>query len=293
MSQQEVKLRIADATQSAGLDTGKTDSQPPKPQGPKPTKTLPSTRISFSKKLDSLRAFAAVSGPSNKLVVLKDVADIVKMASSTLTLETPFWVDVKFITKKEGQGFTPAGELMEYAHAHEWNKETAAHKLSPLLADTWFWEALQPRLNFGELTEDEAITILAEKSTAGPECKYQLRVILDYLEAAGMVKRENGAIKMVKSSQHTKASPAAAAAPAGDKATPSQAAEHKAAPLPRSAVTTNFSQPTQGVVQFDVSVRVDMNEFAGWQPARIAAFFNGIAQVLSAKGAVEQESSRE
>ena len=33
------------------------------------------------------------------------------------------------------------------------------------------------------------------------------------------------------------------------------------------------------MVQFDVSVRVDMKEFAGWKPDRIAAFFSGIAQV--------------
>ena len=44
-------------------------------------------------------------------------------------------------------------------------------------------------------------------------------------------------------------------------------------------------------MQFHVSVRVDMKEFSGWQPDRIAAFFGGIAQVLAAKGTVEKEAS--
>lgn len=52
-----------------------------------------------------------------------------------------------------------------------------------------------------------------------------------------------------------------------------------------------FSAPTEGVVQFHVSVKVDMNEFEGWQPERIAAFFGGIAQVLSAKGAIERSTT--
>jgi hypothetical protein len=288
---QNIKLHVADGTKSAS-ETGGTDSQPPKQQTPKPTRILPTARISFPKQLDILRAFAAASGPSNKLVVLKEVADIVKLAPNTITLATPFWADVKFIQRKEGQGFTPASELMEYAHAYNWNKDTAAYKLASLLSDTWFWQALEPKLNYGELSEDEAITALAERSTAGPDYKSQLRVILDYLDAAGMVKRENGMVQIVKGAQ-----PRAAAQPAthtqSEKPAAASSSESKSAPLPRSSVTTNFSQPMQGVVQFDVSVKVDMSEFAGWQPARIAAFFNGIAQVLSAKGAIEQESSRE
>jgi hypothetical protein len=44
-----------------------------------------------------------------------------------------------------------------------------------------------------------------------------------------------------------------------------------------------------GGVQFGVNVSVDMAEMAGWEPARIAAFFSGIAEVLSAKKGVEPE----
>lgn len=50
-----------------------------------------------------------------------------------------------------------------------------------------------------------------------------------------------------------------------------------------------FPSPTEGVVQFHVSVKVDMKEFAGWEADRITAFFNGIAQVLAAKSAIEKD----
>ena len=46
--------------------------------------------------------------------------------------------------------------------------------------------------------------------------------------------------------------------------------------------------PAEGKVQFHISVRVDMAEFATWKPARIAAFFNGIAQVLATKARADE-----
>lgn len=62
----------------------------------------------------------------------------------------------------------------------------------------------------------------------------------------------------------------------------------------RSTISTAFTQqPTEGVVQFHISVRVDMGEFANWRPDRIAAFFGGIATVLAAKAAVEKDAGIE
>ena len=52
-----------------------------------------------------------------------------------------------------------------------------------------------------------------------------------------------------------------------------------------------FFGTTEGAVNFNVSVRVDMGEFASWKPERIAAFFNGMAQVLAAKADVEKSGS--
>jgi hypothetical protein len=54
-----------------------------------------------------------------------------------------------------------------------------------------------------------------------------------------------------------------------------------------------FTQPTEGVVQFHISVKVEMAEFSNWKPDRIAAFFGGIAQVLAAKAAVEKNAGGE
>jgi hypothetical protein len=58
-------------------------------------------------------------------------------------------------------------------------------------------------------------------------------------------------------------------------------------------VTTAFSQMAQGAMRFNVSFDVDMSEMASWRADRIAAFFNGLAQVLAAKAEVEKTAHRE
>ena len=56
-------------------------------------------------------------------------------------------------------------------------------------------------------------------------------------------------------------------------------------------VVTNFNSLTNGVIQFQIDVRVDLKEISGWRPDRIAAFFSGIAQVVAAKGQLEKNVS--
>src|SRR3984893_203978 len=254
---QDFQLKVAPGSapgskpkQESQTAKAKPNSKPDKSaDAGKPNKALPTVRIAFAKQLDLLRAYAAASGPTSRIVHLKDVAEIVQMSPTTIPLANPFFVDVRFVQRTEGQGMTPATELLEYAHAYEWDKETAAYKLAPLLAKTWFWDALLPRLSYQELSDDQAVTLLAEKSASGPPYKSQLRLILDYLEASGMVKRENGMVKMVKGG-----APAVSMPSTELDNVPASRSEVKNAST-GSVVTTNFNQK-QGAVSFDISVRI-------------------------------------
>jgi len=260
----------------------------------KPTKTLPTSRIAFAKQMDILRAYAAASGPGNRLVTLREVSDIVKMATGTVTIANPFFVECRLLFRTEGMGLTPSPAVMEFARAFEWNRETAAHKLAPPLSQMWFAEALLPRLAFADITEEEAITVLAEKSAAPPDYKTQLRLILDYLEASGLIRREDGRIKAgSKAASASQPVPEKKTVEHEDKKDQAPVSPHASLSPTAGRVNTAFTQPTQGVVNFHIDVRMDMTEFAGWTPDRIAAFFNGIALVLSAKAGVEKDVSSE
>ncbi len=256
----------------------------PKPAGERPTKYLPTPRITFSKQLDILRAFAAASGPTGKVASNEDVAEIVKMNSSTISLANPFLASGGLITKTDG-GYIPCAEVMSFLRAYEWSPDTAAQKLAPVLAKTWFAEELLPRLAFGPMNEDEAIEDLAHAANAAPEYRGQLEMLLDYLVAAGLIQRDGSQIKKgttIVTANARMPFETSAAPPKPENADPSQESQ------PKPMVPSLFGT-TEGAVNFHVSVRVDMGEFANWKPDRIAAFFGGMAQVLAAKAKVEKD----
>jgi hypothetical protein len=265
---------------------------------PKPAKILPTARVSFPKQLDILRAYAAASGPSNKPVTSEEVGGIVKIAGSTVMLANPFFMDVGFLQKIEQKGeawkFQPSPEVTNFQRAYAWNADTAPHKLAPRLALSWFAQALLPKLSFGPVDEVEAISILAEKAAAAPEYRPNLKLLIDFMEAAGMVERVEGRIRATQMATTPVDTPAATdGTSSGDGQPPNTPEARPTSPQRSSMVSTSFTQPKQGMVNFHVDFKVDMAEMAGWSADRIAAFFHGIAEVLAAKGTVEQGVTRE
>lgn len=249
------------------------------PPAAKPNKYLPTDRITFSRQLDVLRGWAAASGPSAKIVSNNDVAEIVKMQSSTVSISNAFFSQNGFLSKADG-GYIPAPEVFSFLRAYEWSPDTAATKLAPILGKTWFAEELLPKLAFGPLTTDEAIQRLADTCSAGPEYRGQLRFLLDYLANAGLVEWDGTQVRKGAATVNAAASTETASTSKPD---PSPATEPS-----KRVVAPTFFGTTEGAVNFNVSVRVDMGEFSSWKPERIAAFFNGMAQVLAAKADVEK-----
>lgn len=264
----------------AAVPSTPSEDEGPKAKKQRPTKTLPTERITHPKQLDLLRAYAAVHATTAKAVSNNDVAEIVKFTASTVSMANAFFADSGLLTRADG-GYVPSASVVNYQRAYEWNKETASHKLAPVISETWFARALTPKLNFGPMEEAEAIAALAEAAAAGPDYRLQLKVCVDYMVAAGLAEREGTTLKASRASS-------AAATNGGHMAQP----ELREPPLSKTAaIATTFSTPAEGIVQFNISVKVNAQDFAGWSPDRITAFFGGIAQVLAAKGAIEREAS--
>jgi hypothetical protein len=259
--------------------------QTQKDRAARPTKFLPTDRIKFSRQLDLLRAYAAASASTGKVVTNQEVSRIMEMQASTVSLANPFFADVGFLQKFEN-GYAPTMDVISYSRAFEWNPETAARKLAPMLEQSWFMTALWPSLKMRPMRVDEALTVLAEEAQAPPKYRPQLKTLLEYLEVAGLITSENGDIRLMK----TASTPADKPGEDGAPPKPSEGRDREN-PAPRSSTPYSLSQPTNGVVQFHVSVKVDMTEFAGWDAERISAFFAGIAQVLAAKGSPTEDES--
>lgn len=253
-----------------------------------PTKQLPTGRLQFSKQLDILRAYAAISGPAGKAVTNKEVADVVGMVESTISMNNSFPANIGLLTKT-GSGFIPSQDVLNYLHAYEWNQEIAAQKLAPTLRESWFGELLVTRLSFEQMGESEAIHLLAEEVNAAKKYERQVAILIDYLAGSGIVARDNGSLKLGPRAKPGREEQGGAT-PNPNKASSAQA-DPPTKPKASSGAQTAFSAPTEGVVQFHISVKVDMGEFKGWEADRIASFFGGIAQVLTAKGKMEEKAT--
>jgi hypothetical protein len=257
-----------------------TDEKPPKTARSKPTKTLPTERIAFPKQLEILRAYAAASGTTAKSVTNKEVADITRMAETTVSIGNAFFCSIGLLTRTDG-GFLPSPDVVNFGRAHEWKPDSASRELAKPIRASWFAEVLIPKLSFAPLEEDEALTRLAQASAAGPEYRNHLRVCLEYMEAAGIIAREGSLLRLIKS-QETEPERAAEVAPVTE-STPGQ---------PRAGtVTTSFAQDGAQLVNFSVSIQVAADEMRHWTPDRISALFAGIAQVITAKSGLEKKVS--
>lgn len=251
-----------DASDAAGAGDGLKAAEPPKRS--KPAKVLPSDRIAFENQLNVLRAYVAASIGGTKPCSLSEVASVVRFNANTVSVANPFFTSTGLVERSEG-GFLPSVEVINFQRAYEWNPHTAAQKLGPILRRQWFFEALSPRLSFGPISEDEAIAALADLAGAGKEYKGNLKTLLDYLEASGLIVRDGGQVKMPLRQQEDQ-------------------------PIGKSPINTAkveqreiSSGAASGRIQINVAIDLDTTQIAGWPPDRITAFFGGLAQVIAAK----------
>jgi hypothetical protein len=264
-----------------------------KPSKNKPARILPTDRLPVPRQLDLVRAYVSASAYGQKPVRVTELAAISKINPTNIYMANSFLTDIGLILKSDA-GFLPSPEAISYARAYEWKPDTATQKLASLMRSTWFAEELLPKIDFRDVHEDEALGDLAQVAAAGPSYRNQIRPLLDFLETVGLIRREGEMLRKgrVPTTAHDEApaSPSASISPSTS-ASPSPSPAAREPQIRSTAVSTVFSQQPEGVVQFHVSVRVDMAELSGWAPERISAFFAGIAQVLAAKGAVEKGGS--
>jgi hypothetical protein len=169
----------------------------------RPREQLPTARIAFPQQLKILRAYAAASGSVRKPVGNDEVADIVKLSKTTVPLANPFFSAVGLIEKADGKKYVPANEVFQFFEVHGWgseHEERASHELAPLLQEAWFAKALLPKVAFGSVSTSEALQTLARTAGVQPDSR-QLRMLLDFLEAAGLIEIDGDRIQKGNNSQ--------------------------------------------------------------------------------------------
>lgn len=170
----------------------------------RPRKALPTDRATFSKQLDVLRAAAAASGPDRKPLSNEEIAKVVNIHFGTVSNCNPFFLESGLMTRNKMQNI-PCDEVFAYADRYKWDQDKAGHKLAPVIKKTWFCSTLVPKLNYREMSIDEAVGFLADEAGATPEYKAQLVMLIEYMRVSGIVTVDNNIVSLVHGAEHTNA----------------------------------------------------------------------------------------
>ena len=252
---------------------------------PRTTHPLPTDRIAYNKQLEVIRAFAVAAADNGGVASNPNVADLTKMSHHTVALATPFFVDAGLLSRADRGRFRPSDAVTEYSRAHQWSPDRAGAYLAPLFRKAWFGQVILSRVAVTAREEDEILIALSAAAGASPEHRQQLSMVIDFAVLSGIVARSGTQLVAA-----TTTTPASGADQESGSIAP-VVAERPKAGSHKEGVSTDFSQdPTEGYVEFHVNVKMRTTEFATWRPERISAFFGGIAQVLAAKGRIEEDA---
>ena len=172
----------------------------------KPTKALPTDRMSFEKQLRVLRAYPAASGPEQVATSNAEVGKVADIPPTSVSMVNEFMVECGLLVR-EGLKQRPTQALFDYLSAWEWNQETAGLKLAPAFGTMWFAKALLPKLALRQMTRDEAITYLADEAKASKDYKGQLDLLIDYLAVAGLIVVDGNTVSKSASKREEEAPP--------------------------------------------------------------------------------------
>jgi outer membrane protein OmpA-like peptidoglycan-associated protein len=203
----------------------------------RPGKVLPTDRVTVEKQLAILRGYCAASGPEKKAVSNADVSKIVGVHAGSISNCNPFFGDTGLLVR-DGVKYRPTDEVFNYSNSYQWDPEKAAHKLAPILKNTWFAATLLPKLAFRSFSKDEAVKFLADEAKASPEYRQNLEQLVEYLKAAGLIAMEGNMVAVVPGARSQEPS-----TPARTTEAPVEQAKTPAAPDPN---TEEFSIPIPG-----------------------------------------------
>jgi hypothetical protein len=158
-------------------------------------RALPTDRLKFEKQVAILKAYAAESRASpSGATTLDKVAKVAEVAATTVGLNNEFFREVNLLVR-ENKMFRPTQPVIDFLQASQWDPANALRKIGPTLADSWAGRALTSRVAVRDLTKGEAIALLADESGASKEHAARLEILLDFLNAAGVVDIEGNAVR--------------------------------------------------------------------------------------------------
>jgi hypothetical protein len=159
----------------------------------RPTKPLPTDRVSPQNQFYILRAWASVSDEGTKAATVNEVSRKVGMVSSTVALTNPFFSSIGLLQRLAVGTYVPSKDVIRFFNT---NSDEAARHLAPAFRDAWFGQLVIPNVKFAPVDEEVILSMLEGACGVAQEQRKALGFLLDFMEAVDLIERSNGKIKL-------------------------------------------------------------------------------------------------
>jgi len=160
----------------------------------RPTKPLPTDRVSPLNQLRILRAWASVSNEGERPATVNEVSKTVEMAASTVAMTNPFFSSIGLLQRLAVGTYMPSKDVVAFFNAR--SHDTAARKLAPAFRDAWFGQLILPKLKHAPMEEQTVVSLLEDAAATGPEQRKVLGFIIDFMAAVGLIEHKGDQIKL-------------------------------------------------------------------------------------------------
>lgn len=271
----------------------------------RPRKSLPTDRLKREVQLRVLEGFAKLSGTDRRYVTSENVQQtaVRDVSLNTLPLSNAFFVETGWLEKKGRGTFAATEALINYRRRAAMNPDDprARQELRETMKDAWYWAPLRGQLEFGGSSEDDAIQILMFEANAAPEHGRQLRMLLEWVEWAGLIRRDgdrwvlaDAGTPAETNDPHTDADDESGG-DGGQGGSAGQADERSGPPpadLPRPQDKSRVkpAEPLRppSVVSFAFSFDLTAEDLAKLGPEQIQAVFTSVGQVMSIRATLDK-----
>lgn len=236
-------------------------------------KALPTDRLTLDRQMAALHGFALASESEGRAVTIHDVAKLIHLSASSVSLTTNFFVDSGLLVRAEATGFRPTSITEEYRQAREWDPENAAKRLAPAVEKAWFTRVLTKQIsaNNGTISIEDAVSLLGQEANATPASYYNghIRTLLEFLGVVGLVRSEGNTLRLNQKDGK----------PMNSVATSNGATEN-APPFKPASPPPSSEHNQSGTV---VLTSDEVHELASMPAEALAIYFRGLARGLMSK----------
>ena len=282
-SLRSVPVALADHGPGDPPPTGETPRVERSRPHPRAQRALPTDRMRFDVQVQALKAFAVTSKYGQFAVTSEEIASILPVSATTAGLNNNFCYEAGLLVRESKGRYKPTEAVNQFARDHSWAPDRAGRALAPILAKTWFYEAVENQLAMGPATRQQLVSALGQVAGATTDHTGHLDTIVQWLDYAQLIRFDDAGLAHPVALEDTpaEAAPVAATEPeANEEPDGSRGGGHDDGGTPPRMVNP------AGVLGLTFDFQLTAEDLAKLSTEQIEALFAAVGKVMAIKAAV-------